>query len=943
MVDEAQSAVDHALRHVWAKSWPLGQPPDEWCSLDRHLTDAADVAGLLWDEWVAGSTRGLISREVGGQDQARRLLRFLAGVHDVGKASPAFAVQVDVLSDRMRRVGLRAGPTVVNDRSALRHEAAGAAALERWLTARTPAGQRVRRALSVVIAGHHGAYPSWTVVQGPPVHLLGAGLWAEVQDALINRAAERSEVDWDDIARRSLSVAAQSALTGLVIVADWIASDDFCFPLVPVEHVPLLDRPQATPSERAQRGWRLAGLPARWRAPAVLSSVDDLFAARFPDVGAPPRPVQRAVVEAARTMPVPGLLLVEAPMGSGKTEAALLAAETLAARSGASGIFVALPTQATSSAMLTRAQRYLRRVLADDAQRHTLALVHGKAALNEELAALPSIRARTVLDDEPAEHEQAARYLMPVAEVWGRGRKRAALAQFVVATIDQVLFAALLARHFVVRQLSLTGKVVVIDEVHAADSYMAVYLDRALEWLGASGAPVVLLSATLPAARRGELVEAYERGRRKFVALDDDGVDMPTIEGEGYPTIVVTGEGGPCVTSVGPSASTASVRVERLDDGIGALVQLLRDKLRDGGCAAVVRNTVARAQATADALEAEFGRDVVFVAHSRFLDADRRANDVTLLSELGPAGDRPDRRIVVGTQVLEQSLDIDADLMVTDLAPVDLVLQRIGRLHRHARSTRPPAVAAPRCYVTGVEWSRDVPAPDAGSVAVYGAYPLLAALDVLTPHLDGRLLQLPADIALLVQEAYRPGRESPAGWEDEWAAAVRAERRERALRRKRAEAFLLDPPHGRDLYGASRGGAGNVDEDSPQGRACVRDSGESIEVVVVVRGADGVDRVPPWVAAGVDLPLRHVPPDDDVARILAGCTVRLPPSMVREWSVGERVIADLERQHFEGWDQTPLLKQQLALVLDENHRASVAQFDLHYDRRRGLTATKRAP
>jgi len=144
----------------------------------------------------------------------------------------------------------------------------------------------------------------------------------------------------------------------------------------------------------------------------------------------------------------------------------LLAAEVLAARSGASGIFVALPTQATSWAMFTRAHDYLRHVPVDDDPRHTVALVHGKAALNEEAAALPSIRARSVLDDEPDDLRRD-RTLRPVAEAWARGRKRAALAQFVVGTIDQVLFGALLARHVVVRQLSLVGKVVLIDEVHA--------------------------------------------------------------------------------------------------------------------------------------------------------------------------------------------------------------------------------------------------------------------------------------------------------------------------------------------------------------------------------------------------------------------------------------------------------------------------------------------
>lgn len=936
-------AVERAMRAAWAKSWPYVGEVEEWLPLDQHLADTADVAGLLWDDWLAESVRALVAREVGGRDAARRLLRFLAGVHDVGKASPAFAVQVARLSDRMVGTGLRYGSSVVADRSALRHEIAGAAALERWLAARTTLDEGRRKALHVVVAGHHGAYPPYGRVLSARRDLLGDGLWTQVQDALVARADERAGVDWADLAPRTLSVAVQAALTSVVIVADWVASDAFCFPLVDVEHVPDLARPEQAASVRAQEGWRRVAFPRRWRAHDDGSSVDELFAARFPHVAGAPRPMQRAVVETARTMPANGLLLVEAPMGSGKTEAALLAAEVLAARSGASGIFVALPTQATSSAMFTRAHDYLRHVPVDDDPRHTVALVHGKAALNEEAAALPSIRARSVLDDEPDDLRRD-RTLRPVAEAWARGRKRAGLAQFVVGTIDQVLFGSLLARHVVVRQLSLIGKVVLIDEVHASDPYMTVYLERALEWLGASGAPVVLLSATLPASKRVALYGAYDRGRRAFEGVGAGPVGFDELDGDiGYPVLIATGGERPRVLTVPDEARSSKVAVERLADDLDALVSVLREALRDGGCVAVVRNTVTRAQRTATVLAAEFGDDVVVLAHSRFLDIDRRANDRRLLAELGPDAARPARRIVVGTQVLEQSLDIDVDLLVTDLAPVDLVLQRMGRLHRHAGRVRPGPLASPRCLVTGVDWSRDVPAVDRGSAQVYGTYSLLASASVLAPHLDGAALELPSDIARLVQRAYDSNLAAPEGWGDDWAAAKRSERESQGGRRKRAKGFLLDPPSGGDLYGVFRGGVGNVDEDSPEGQACVRDSGDSVEVVVVCRDADGTESVPPWVAGDVPLPFRHVPLDDETARLLAGCTVRMPPVMVRDGATAARVISALEQERFEGWDETPLLRRQLALVLGPDLSAEVAEFTVTYDLRAGLTATKEPP
>lgn len=935
--------VDALCAVTWAKSWPRDGPAEEWLDLPQHLDDSGDVAALLWDEWLADNLRDLIARAFpDGRRDARRLVRFLAGVHDVGKATPAFVSAVPVLSDRIVASGLVVSSTARLDRSMLRHEVAGAAIVDRWLSVNTRASRSLRRALGAVVAGHHGGFHPYTSVQGAPdrPHLFGEGRWLDVQDALVRRAAVRADVQdrweaWSDV---RLDPPTVMVVAGLVVMADWIASDDRWFPLRPLEDAATPRAPAQPDSRRARTAWRRLDLSRRWVPRGIEASVDHLFSSRFPQVGDVPNPLQRDVVDVARAMPATGLLVLEAPMGSGKTEAALMAAEILAGRSGASGIFVALPTQATSDAMFSRVRRYLQNVPAGDDVRLSLSLAHSKAALNEEHTALPVVRARDV-HDEP---DVSPRRAVPVADLWMRGRKRAGLATFVVGTIDQVLFGSLLARHVMLRQLATATKVVVIDEVHAADAYMATYLDRAIEWLGATGTPVVLLSATLPAVRRRELFEAYDRGRRLRLDL----TAVPAVEASAltqatdYPLITATGADGPTITAVGAVTPTSTVRVRRLDDDIGSLVDLLEEALRNGGAAAVIRNTVTRAQETARHLEAVFGPDVVTVAHARFIAADRRENDLRLLAELGPDGDRPERRIVVGTQVLEQSLDVDFDVMVTDLAPVDLVLQRIGRLHRHRRHRRPRPVSEPVCYIAGADWGAAVPEPDRGSIAVYGRYSLLASAAALGPHLDGAPVEMPRDIARLVRTAYEPEATAPPGWEDVWASAARADEAAQRGRRRRAAAFLLPPPDVRDLYGVARGGVGEVDEDSPSGQACVRDSGDSIEVVVVQRGPDGVDRVPDWVADGRTLPFRHVPIDDYDARLLARCTVRLPPVMSRDPRDFDRVVAELERSRFEGWDSSPLLRGQLALVLDEACRASVAGFDLHYERGYGLTATR---
>jgi CRISPR-associated helicase Cas3/CRISPR-associated endonuclease Cas3-HD len=952
------------MKTVWAKSWPHVGDVEEWLPLWQHLDDAADVAGLLFDRWLAPSLRAVLAEPFGGdQSEARRLVSWLAGVHDVGKASPAFAFQVSRLAARMEDRGMRIGSMVRQDRSMLRHELAGAAALDRWLSSRTSMDTCTRRQLTVVVAGHHGSFPTINqvnVAKGRP-DLFGDGVWATVREQLLDRATLRAGMDpaaprWQDL---RLPQSVQMLVTGVVVMADWIASGD-TFPLLPVDEVPDVDPvtgPADGPSRRAVRGLRDVHLGRPWVPRPHPEDITDRFVARFPWATTGPRPVQRAVVELAETMAAPGLMILEAPMGVGKTEAAFMAAEVLAARTGATGCFVALPTQATSNAMFSRMLDWLD-LLPDEsgAGAHAVALVHGKAALNDDLSRLPfGVGPHAPVFDEDTERNIAralpdGRGVHAVVGQWTRGRKRAALSAFVVGTIDQVLFAALKARHGMLRHLSLAGKVVVIDEVHAADVYMSTFLDRALEWLGAAGTPVLLMSATLPAERRRALYRAYESGRRRL----HPGASGPDVEqaidarltGDiGYPSVVVSADDGPRVVTVPTGDERRLVRLHRLDDDLASLTGVLTERLADGGCAVVIRNTVRRAQETARHLTEVFGVEHVTVAHAGFLATDRIATDRSLMAQFGPPADdttRPPLHVVVATQVVEQSLDVDFDLMVTDAAPVDLVLQRLGRLHRHRRGLderdRPTRAREAHCYVSGVDWSSVPPKPVGATATIYGAWPVYTGLAVLDPHLDGAPLHLPDDIAPLVQAAYAEEPELPESWRSVTDDARVAYATAQATRNGAAEAFTLAPVQasGKDLYGGNRGAAGAIDEDSPQAQGYVRDGSDSIEVVVVQRSGDGTDRIPDWVPGGGEaLPIRDYAVDPDQATTLARCTLRLPFALSNP-RAADAVVAALEQDYFEGWQRTPLLAGQLALVLDDDRCAVIAGHRLRYDRRLGL-------
>ncbi len=955
-------------RSVWAKH---DYDTDGWLPLWRHMEDSAAVAGLLWDRWLPVGVRKLIAEALPqGELDARALAVWLAGVHDVGKATPAFACQVDQLADAMRDQGLemRSRRALGPDRRIAPHGLAGQVLLGEWLEERHGWASGRTGQFTVAVGGHHGVPPEHGQIKALYEHeeLLrtpGASseVWRAVQTELLDACAERFGVverlsDWQ---RVRLPQPVQVLLTALVIVSDWIASNPDLFPYFP-------DGASRTDQERLAAAWRGLDLPEPWQAQEPGRSAQELLASRFElPTGAEIRPVQEAAVELAREMETPGLLVLEAPMGEGKTEAALAVAEIFAARSGAGGVFFALPTMATGNAMFPRLLNWLDRLPGVAGSRRSVHLAHSKAALNEDFAGLMARtgqveavgvdEAETAPRPKPNEQRRAGAEL--VAHAWLRGRKKAMLASFVAGTIDQLLFAGLKSRHLALRHLAVAGKVVVVDEAHAYDTYMSVYLDRVLAWLGAYRVPVVVLSATLPASRRRELVAAYS-GR-------DGGVTPGVTEAavpDPYPLMTAVAPGGvPMVRRPQASARSSEVQVERLADSLDVLADRLESELAEGGCALVIRNTVKRVLETARALRDRFGAENVTVTHSCFVDLDRAGKDKELLRLFGPpekTDARPSgRHIVVASQVAEQSLDVDFDLLVSDLCPVDLLLQRMGRLHRHRRGPaqreRPERLRTARCLVTGADWTGDVPAPVRGSVAVYGRHALLRSAAVLLPHLDGgsrHPVRLPTDISTLVQNAYGEDPVGPDHWQEAMKTAGERFERHRDDQAERAAVFRLGDvgKPGRPLFGWVAAGVGDTD-DSPAGRAQVRDSRDSLEVVVVQRRGDGSLATLPWLEpdskgrrrAGIELP-RDATPTPFAARTAASCGLRLPLQFSGETM--DRAIEELEQLYLPNWQgkNSPWLSDQLILALDEDCQTHLAGFVLRYSPSDGLEVTRDA-
>lgn len=698
---------------LWGKARPGPVQKAPAHPLLFHLIDVMVVSELLLEERIAPALKRRMATALGlAEADAARTLSMVVACHDLGKATPSFQRMWDPAVAGLSANGLpfpRRAP-----RS--RHHGALSMQLARRELAELMPDWLARR-LARATAAHHGEFPSDMDFTRPVLPDEDGGpAWAaarqELADQLTRIVGASTRVDAASRSDHALTVLA----AGLVAVADWVGSMAEVFRYEPPD-MPIGEY-EALARTRAQEALSVAGFSAL-SAPTQVS-----FAARF---GTPPWPLHEAIERLSGDLDGPAMVVIEAPMGEGKTEAALFLSEAFAIKAGQQGLFFGLPTQATANQMLGRVERFLadRPGPPGAAQ---LVLTHGQALLSRHFERLLS----GVYDERTGGSVRAER--------WFVSRKRTLLAGTAVGTIDQALLGVLRIRHGFVRLFGLAGKVVVFDEVHAYDTYTSELILRLAEWLHALGASVIILSATLPSHRRQALLGSMGGGEIATVA---------------YPRVSVARNGRVEVTPIRSRRPALELGLDHMPDDLDAVGQRLISAIQDGGCAGWVRNTIARAQEAFQwALSARttgaLPHDTqVLLLHSRFPAIERQQREAILVEWLGRGGRRPARALVIGTQVFEQSIDIDFDILATDLAPVDLVLQRAGRLHRHDGRERPATVASPRLVVAGTgvdqapEWAR--------RGIVYAAFPQLRTFAALRERTS---IRLPDEIEPLVEGVY---------------------------------------------------------------------------------------------------------------------------------------------------------------------------------------------
>jgi CRISPR-associated endonuclease/helicase Cas3 len=551
------------------------------------------------------------------------------------------------------------------------------------------------------------------------------------------------------------------------VLSDWIASNRELF---------------ATSYDgQASRDYAVVSSRIAKQAVARLGFMDEgkwvpgeSFRDVWPKISAP-NGLQQRIEEMCLEGVAPGLVIIESPMGEGKTEAAMYLATHWMASQDVAGFYMAMPTAATSNQMYDRLTKFLSQhdlVAAQSAK-----LVHGTSWMIDrftpeqtpELHGGPSADAGAALD-------------------WFRPRKRTLLARNGIGTIDQAHMSVLHVRFGFLRLLGLAAKVLIVDEVHAYDAFMSEFLDHLLRWCSVLQVPVILLSATLSYERRQALIEAYAPQTCATVCADE------------YPLITLVEKSG--TVKVQSEFATTVRRPVRIARHRGHLenperiASVVAKQVLNGGCLGVIANTVVSAQRIYTALCNKLKDKGIemMLFHARFPVARRMELEDEVLkrldkrSLLDPSHEefqpRPDRFVLVATQVVEQSLDLDFDELFSELAPVDLILQRIGRLWRHLERTDRKGRTEPVLHLF-------LPESPGGSVglsgSVYHPYILNMTSKVLDPL---SVITLPWDLRGLVQKVYDEKPVEGSEFWSEWCALHEELNEARRL----AKTYLIPDP-----------------------------------------------------------------------------------------------------------------------------------------------------
>lgn len=679
------------ITKIWAKTAPKK-------SLINHMLETGIVAECLTD--TNGIYYPVLNRlsEITGCDSDTLLTKivFICAIHDIGKIHPTFQGRDDETLEMLRQENLNQ----VSFDTRFRHEQYGANIFDRLSV--DDVDMKNSDIISQIIRMHHQKEHK----KNSDINIIKiddkekAKKWRHIQNEIYDYVKNIFRFDNLNLINKNISKSelfvVQNAILGIMITADWIASNNYVFDNQQCENI---DEFLESRKVQALKFLNNEGL-IRQQIPVMQD-----FRSAFGFNG---RPVQNDVEKIVHKNDIK-CMLIESDCGSGKTEAALYAAAVLGNRSGLSGIYMGLPTGVSAEAIQDRVDEFLT----------------SRGMRNTKLYTSKSMLLREP-DKKPA---------------WTDISRQRLLAASAVGTVDQVMTAARLVRFESVRMDGLASKVLIIDEIHAYDAYMLAVIKDLLKICGELDVPVIMLSATLPISTKSDLLGV----------LGDGNIELHN----GYPMISYVTKDGKTHEHVShqymPDKKISCELLPILNDN-DKIARYAVDAVKDGGCECVIMNTVTDAICVYDKIKKNKKNDCkIILYHSRMTINARDKTSRKILAMCGKdRTKRPERVIIVGTQVLEQSLDIDVDYMITAICPIDLLFQRIGRYHRHgdAGTIREHVVVANTVQVL-------IPATLSsygGTEYVYEKCYLDATIDAINEH-NGHLL-IPSGMPDMINYVY---------------------------------------------------------------------------------------------------------------------------------------------------------------------------------------------
>lgn len=685
--------MEITLESVWAKT-------DPFQSIVTHSILSGLIAQVIWNQMPEGAQEELAQFLSCTQEQVKAWLGYLVSLHDIGKVEELFQWQWPEMRAWIEQAGKK--PEFADTK--VRHERTTAEALNERIWKELGAEKSLRSFYAGVLGAHHQGKDGEGGSKHTKNSLFWNGLQAELEETM-RHLFLKTDVAFFPPLEKPQKGPAGALLLGLTILSDWIASGDLF-----ADAETWFD-PEKTWAEAEQK-------VERFLEDSGLCSPDVDFGRDFTEVWPNiPRNGLRGLQEDievlfGETEERISVVLIEAPMGEGKTEAGIYAALQMARQWKKHGFYVGLPTSATSNQMVGR----MRAFLALHGLEDTVRLLHSMAWLVDE--DLPEMQ----FDTE--EKAYAARWLLPV--------RRGLLAPYAVGTVDQAMMAVLMVKYGVLRLLGLAQKTLVIDELHSYDVYMSELIERLLEWCKALEIPVVMLSATLPPEKKAQMLSPYMTE------------ELP----QDYPAITaITEDGRAVVRKIARTEkhSVVSVSLCPILQDPEQIARKAAELVQDGGCLCVLLNEVDQAQTVYQALK-QMGFDgETLLFHARFPAEWRQEIEAQCIRWFGKdKSHRPKKAILVATQVVEQSLDVDFDAMMTAVAPIDLLLQRVGRVFRHEDTPRPPQFQVPTLCVLTPQDPKNY----------HDVYPPCLRNQSLHLLQDRTAIRIPDDMPRLVADGY---------------------------------------------------------------------------------------------------------------------------------------------------------------------------------------------